>query len=97
MTTALVLSAGGMWAAWEAGAWRALRERLQPDLIVGASAGAWNGFAIACGASSDELEREWLHPSMAHVMTRRPHGMYEKARELCERYTPRAPFALTMV
>jgi NTE family protein len=23
--------------------------------------------------------------------------MYEKARELCERYTPRAPFALTMV
>ena len=27
MSTALVLSAGGLWAAWEAGVWKALRER----------------------------------------------------------------------
>jgi NTE family protein len=97
MTTALVLSAGGMWAAWEVGAWRALRERIQPDLVVGASAGAWNGLAISGGISPEDLEREWLHPSMAHVMMRRPHGMYEKAREICGRYSPRAPFALTIV
>src|ERR1017187_6900392 len=42
--TALVLSAGGLWAAWEVGAWSVLRERFRSDLIVGASAGAWNGW-----------------------------------------------------
>ena len=34
MTGALVLSAGGMWTAWEVGAWRVLRHRFEPDLIV---------------------------------------------------------------
>lgn len=97
MTTALVLSAGGMWAAWEVGAWRALREQLQFDLIVGASAGAWNGLAIAGGASPEDLAREWLDGSMANVMRQRPLCMYEKAREIFEHYPPRAPFALTMV
>ena len=47
MPTALVLSAGGMFAAWEAGVWKALSGRFQPDVIVGTSAGAWNGWAIA--------------------------------------------------
>src|SRR5690242_8366190 len=84
--TALVLSAGGMWAAWEVGAWRVVREKFQPDLIVGASAGAWNGLAIAGGATPEDLEREWMHESMADVMRVRPHRMYEKARELRERY-----------
>ena len=69
MINALVLSAGGLWAAWEVGAWKVLRERFQPDLIVGASAGAWNGWAIASGCTPEELEREWLDPSMAGVMT----------------------------
>src|SRR5437660_10136687 len=97
MTTALVLSAGGMWAAWEVGAWRVLCEQIEPDIIIGASAGAWNGWAIAGGATPDDLAREWLHESMAHVMRTRPHRMYEKAQELCERYTPRGAFALTTV
>ena len=57
--TALVLSAGGLWAAWEIGAWRVLRERFQPDLIVGASAGGWNGWAIAGGCPPDDLIRRW--------------------------------------
>lgn len=43
---ALVLSAGGMYAAWEVGVWKALRERIAIDLVVGASAGAWNGWAL---------------------------------------------------
>jgi NTE family protein len=97
MSTALVLSAGGMWAAWEVGAWRVLRERFQPDLIVGASAGAWNGLAIAGGVSPEELQREWLDSSMANVMRERPHHMYAKARHICERFPKRAAFALTMV
>jgi NTE family protein len=95
--TALVLSAGGMWAAWEAGAWRALRERVQPDFIVGTSAGAWNGLVIAGGASPDELAREWLEPVTANVLRNRPQGLYEKARELCDRFPTRTPFALTMM
>jgi NTE family protein len=98
MTSALVLSAGGMWAAWEVGAWRVLRERFQPDLIVGASAGAWNGLAIAGGATPDDLEREWMDPSMAGIMrSPRPQKMYEKAQRLCEHYPPVAAFALTTV
>src|SRR5947209_20570616 len=97
MTTALVLSAGGMWAAWEVGAWRVLRERLNPDLIVGASAGAWNGLAIAGGVSPDELAREWMDAGMADFFKKRPHNMYEKARAFCDRYPRRSPFALTVV
>jgi NTE family protein len=95
--TALVLSAGGMWAAWEVGAWRVLRRWLQPDLIVGASAGAWNGLAISGGATPEDLEREWMHESMAHVFHARPHRLYEKAQMLCTKYRPCAPFALTMI
>jgi NTE family protein len=98
MATALVLSAGGMWAAWEVGVWRVLRERFHPDWIVGASAGAWNGLAIAGGASPDDLAREWMDPSMSEVMRApRPHKMYEKAQQLCGRYRSQRPFALTMV
>jgi len=95
--TALVLSAGGMWAAWEVGAWRVLRESFHPDLIVGASAGAWNGLAIAGGASPEDLEREWMDKSMALVMRERPRRMYEKSQMLCVRFPVRAPFALTLV
>ena len=57
---ALVLSAGGMYGAYQAGAWKALAEVFQPDLIVGASIGAVNGWAIAGGCAPDELIRRWL-------------------------------------
>jgi NTE family protein len=105
MINALVLSAGGLWAAWEVGAWKVLRERCKFDLIVGASAGSWNGWAIASGCTPEELEREWLDPSMAGVMRFGPHAagflqggpLHEKARELFLRYRPKMPFALTMV
>ncbi|HKA01354.1 MAG TPA: patatin-like phospholipase family protein [Candidatus Solibacter sp.] len=97
MTTALVLSAGGMWGAWEVGAWRALREHIRPDFIVGASAGAWNGLAIAGGVSPDDLAREWMDASMANLWNDRPRRMYEKARQICSRYPLKTAFALTMV
>ena len=103
--TALVLSAGGLWAAWEVGAWRVLRERFSPDLIVGASAGAWNGWAIAGGCTPDELARLWLDPATGKVMRFGLHAggflqgepLHAKARELFERFQPRVPFALTTV
>ena len=97
MTTALVLSAGGMWTAWEVGVWSVLREDLRPDIVVGASAGAWIGCAIAGGASPDDLRREWMDPGMAKVFQSRPARLYEKAQQLHQRYPPRTPFALTIV
>jgi NTE family protein len=101
----LALSAGGMFAAWEVGVWKAIGGHVQPDLIVGASAGAWVGWAIAGGATAEELSRDWLDPVCADVMRPglhrtgwlRPEGLHKKARELHERYRPRIPFALTLV
>ncbi|MBM3775954.1 MAG: hypothetical protein FJW37_12460 [Acidobacteria bacterium] len=55
MAAALVLSAGGMFGAYQAGAWRALEGRFRPDLVVGASVGALNGWAIAGGCAPEEL------------------------------------------
>ena len=103
--TALVLSAGGLWAAWEVGAWSVLRQRFQPDLIVGASAGAWNGWAIAGGCTPEELASLWLDPATGGVMRFGLHAtgflqgepLRAKARELFARFQPRVPFALTTV
>jgi NTE family protein len=102
---ALVLSAGGLWAAWEVGAWSVLRERFRPDLIVGASAGTWNGWAIAGGCTPEELARLWLDPATGEIMRFGLHAtgflqgepLRAKARELFERFQPRVPFALTTV
>jgi NTE family protein len=103
--TALVLSAGGMFAAWEIGVWKALRPHFTPDLIVGTSAGAWNGWAIAGGATPEELINDWLDPSTANLMQLglhragflRPDALHAKARQLFDRYQPRVPFGLTLV
>jgi NTE family protein len=102
--TALVLSAGGMFAAWEAGVWKALQGRFQPDLIVGTSAGAWNGWAIAGGATPAELIAQWLDPATGAIMQPGLHRagvllptvLHEKARELFARFRPRLPFGLTL-
>ena len=97
MTTALVLSAGGMFAAWEAGVWKTLAGRFRPDLIVGASSGAWNGWAIAGGASPDDLVREWHDTSIAATWLFRAELLHRKAQDLWWRFQPRVPFGLTVV
>ena len=102
--TALVLSAGGMFSAWEAGFWRGLSERFQPDLIAGASAGAWNGWLIAGGATPAALVAEWSDPRAGRLMQWGPHasgclrpdGLHAKAREIFAQYRPRIPFGLTL-
>ena len=102
---ALVLSAGGLWAAWEVGAWDILRTKFQPDIIVGASAGAWNGWAIAGGASPDDLARQWADPAIGRIMQFGLHRagflrgtpLHEAAREIFQRFRPKMPFALTIV
>ena len=92
-----MLSAGGMYAAWEVGVWKVLASHLRPDLIVGASAGAWNGWAIAGGASPEELEREWLDASLATLRVLRPEPLHRRARDLWSRFRPRVPFGLVVV
>ena len=89
--------------------WKALCTRGgqwgRPDIVVGASAGAWNGWSIAGGATPEELAREWLDPRTARVLqpglhrtgVLRPEGLHGKARELFARYQPRMPFGLTIV
>lgn len=60
MKNALVLSAGGMFGAYQAGVWKILSGVFQPDLVVGASIGAVNGWAIAGGCPPDKLIDDWL-------------------------------------
>jgi predicted acylesterase/phospholipase RssA len=69
--TALVLSAGGLFGAYQAGAWKHLGTVLQPDLVIGASIGALNGWLIACGRGSS-LEQTWMDASMASIIRRNP-------------------------
>lgn len=100
-----MLSAGGFYAAWEIGVWKALRGRIAIDMIVGASAGAWNGWAIAGGASIDDLAAEWLDPRTAELMEPGLHAhgilrfdaLHRKARDLRDRFHPQMHFGLTMV
>jgi NTE family protein len=58
---ALVLSGGGMFGAYQAGAWQAIAPRFRPDLVAGVSIGALNGYLIASGASPDQLAERWLN------------------------------------
>jgi NTE family protein len=105
--TALVLSAGGMFGAYQAGVWKALAPVFQPDAVIGCSVGSINGWAIASGILPDELIRTWLDPRTAALMTPRtswrpwraifdPGPLREMVQELTSDYTPRVPFALAV-
>lgn len=100
-----MFSAGALYGAWEVGVWKALRERIPVEMVVGASAGAWNAWAIAGGATPEDLAGEWLDPLTAHLLQPglnarsiiKPDALHAKARELFERYRPKMPFGLTVV
>lgn len=59
MKRALILSGGGLFGAWQVGAWSVLRDHFEPDVIVGASIGSLNGWAIAGGCTPEDLEARW--------------------------------------
>lgn len=88
---ALVLSGGGLFGAWQAGAWSELERSFEPELIVGASIGSVNGYLIACGVSGEELAGMWLDPEF-----RRLDDLHLMLERLTSRYTLRRPFALTV-
>jgi len=104
---ALVLSAGGMYGAYQAGAWKALADVFQPDLVVGASIGALNGWAIAGGCDPDELIDRWLNLGGAsHYRWKFPAGPFGGVldsdalqlaiRDIYESFRPRVEFATVL-
>src|SRR5690349_15780924 len=108
MKTGLVLSAGGMFGAYQAGAWNALSRALHPDLVAGSSAGAINGWAIAGGCPADELARTWRDPAKADLMRLRfprfpymalfDHAALERTcQEIATTYPLRLPFGAVLV
>ena len=57
----LALSGGAAFGAYQVGAWRALAEAgWKPDVIVGISIGAVNGYLFSRGVGLAELEGLWL-------------------------------------
>jgi predicted acylesterase/phospholipase RssA len=89
---ALVLSGGGMFGVWQAGAWSVLAAHFQPELIVGASVGSLSGYAIAAGCTSEELLELWRRPQGAGF--RKLPGTI---RELVERRPLRMEFAVVLL
>jgi NTE family protein len=103
---ALVFSAGGAFAAYQAGAWEVLSARFQPGIVVGASAGALNAWAVGGGAEPRELSELWLDPACAGLfrMRRRPGlGVYDPAplhariEALWKAYRPRMQVGIVAV
>jgi predicted acylesterase/phospholipase RssA len=68
---ALALSSGGMFGGYQAGVWKELETLIRPDAVLGASIGSLNGWAIAGGASADELRDWWLRFGDAHKLALR--------------------------
>jgi predicted acylesterase/phospholipase RssA len=95
MKTALVLSGGGMFGAWQAGVWSGLVSRLGsragPELVVGASVGSLNGYAIAGGATPAELCEFWMQPKIGRFR-----DLPATIRSLMKRYPAQREYALTL-
>jgi NTE family protein len=109
--TALVLSAGGMFGAYQAGAYKAIAELEPPDIVVGASVGALNGWPIAGGCSPDHLIEKWLDPAAGDTLQLFPnHGwgflgrpgwfdpapLRAQAEEIWNGYRPSIPFGVVV-
>jgi NTE family protein len=108
MPCALVLSAGGMFGAYQAGAWKTLSESFRPDFVVGASVGALNAWAIAGGCDPAELCARWTDRESADLMHLHfpllpwrgifdPAPLYKRVDEFYARFQPQLRFATTLV
>ena len=105
MRVALVLSAGGMFGAYQLGAWEVLEEFLQPDIVVGTSIGSLHAWAIAGGATAAELEPLWYDPSLAHAIRWQfprairdgllhTHALEARIQRLHHAFTPHRPVGI---
>lgn len=105
--TAVVFSSGAMFGAYHAGAWKALSRQFRPDVIVGASVGSLNGWAIAGGVDPDFLIQRWMQAEAAGEMRIRfprhwldgwvdaPH-LEQWIREMHQQFTPKVDYALVL-
>lgn len=100
--TALVLSAGGLFAAYQAGAWKTLSKRLRPDAVIGTSAGALNAWMIASGCPPEEIVEQWRDASTLRLIRARrsikawrglldPAPLRDAAVRLVARFKPEIP------
>jgi NTE family protein len=96
-----------MYGAYQAGAWKELSAIFQPDLVVGASIGAVNGWAIAGGCPPDELIARWLNlPDSGRYRWKLPKTIFggildtqplgRAIREIYESYQPKVDFAMVV-
>jgi predicted acylesterase/phospholipase RssA len=83
-----------MFGAYQAGVWAELAERFQPDLVVGASVGALNGWMIAGGVSASDLIEDWLQPPDAGIRRLNRDVVEQLAWRIFQRFEPRIPFGL---
>ncbi len=106
--TALVLSAGGYFGAYQIGVWKALSREVEIDLVAGASVGALNGWLIASRCPVEEMEQRWLHESTAEHLTFHPkpgirNGYFQSGpllrnvEELYREFCPVMPFGMVAV
>ncbi|SRR5579871_482416 len=96
-----------MFGAYQAGAWRELSTQFRPDLVVGTSAGALNGWLIAGGCTADELIRLWADPATAAFLKLRPplqrwRGLFDGTsftrgvQEIYSRHRPQIPIGVVL-
>jgi len=95
-----------MFGAYQAGAWQVLAKCFRPDIVVGASVGALNGWAIAGGCPPEELIGQWLNPGWAPVAGRRwappwrgmldGAALHQAIRRLWSQYRPRSAVAVVV-
>ena len=65
--------------------------RFQPDLIVGASVGSLNGYAIACGATPEALREMWLDKDLATI-----ERLEDNLQKLVDGNRPRIDYAVVV-
>jgi NTE family protein len=91
MKLALVFSGGGLFGAWQAGVWAGIESRIRPDLVVGASVGALNGYAVACGATGEYLSSMWLDRELTQFGK-----LAENLQVQMSQHQPRTEFAVAV-
>ena len=101
---ALLLSGGGFFGAFQAGAHGAMGDF---DLVAGASAGALNGYAIASGMPPEELQSLWLRAASSarhglHLPRYWGDGVLDSSaleamvHTLVRNWRPRVPFGVVV-
>ena len=91
MKLALVFSGGGLFGAWQAGVWAGIEARVRPDLVVGVSVGALNGYMVACGASGERLCAMWREKELTKF-----ESLPENIRFMMSQQRPRTDFAVAV-